>query len=203
MWVWRMSSSSTRISGELEKDVPQLDCFSRPSVATAVLRQDAERLFSQFVEAKATAASESARKATPIGHETSVTVTSKTWEGEAPHWPQPRMALATKGLQDLANSVEALNRDLEGKLMMVYFENNLSNQFLNCYLKRLQDGPGPDAVVWATYALACAHQCGRTEEVFETLRQVSRFQQNPKDRKVLEIVMARWRDIAALPANGH
>jgi hypothetical protein len=188
--LWRLAADGFHFGGrvgilDLANCAPALDSFSEPSVALAVLKQEAELLMLSYDERKAQA--EAARAASLWN---GVAASDRTAFGLGSNWsgvlnsPAARQAAALKLLAKLHAEVEDLEMDLNRKLLTAYSQNASCNEFLDCYVRLVQQLPAPSAVaLWTPYALECARKCGRGEEVTDALHHAIRFQQNPDNAK--------------------
>src|SRR4029453_17818683 len=144
MACWRLASpgSTSRavvdFSGVLAKDIPQLDCFSQPSIAAAVLQREAERSFSDALQAAALEEVTRHEPSTvmPPAH----TVQAKS-VFERPNNGSAGVVAAIKEVEALHSSVARLKGDLDRKLMVLYARNGMTTNFLNRYLNLLRKRP--------------------------------------------------------------
>jgi hypothetical protein len=188
--LWRLAGDGFHIGGrvgilDLANGAPALDSFSEPSVALAVLKQEAERLMLTYDERRAQA--EAARSASSWN---SVATRDRAALGLGSSWPAAlnspaaRQAAALKRMLELHAEVQDLEFDLNQKLLTAYSQNASCNEFLDCYVRLVQQLPAPAAVaLWTPYALEYARKCGRGEEVADALHHAIRFQQNPDNAK--------------------
>jgi len=141
--------------------MPSFDCFSRPSLAVGILQHEAESRLSDYMRMRD---QDTTTKYQHVPNGPSGSYTVKISAD-----PFSRTA-AVKGIEQLSTSIADLQNDLNRKLLLVYFESNLSNKFLDCYLMHLQESSPADIVVWGRHALECARQCSRTKEALEAMR---------------------------------
>jgi hypothetical protein len=175
--VWEtaseLKSNAFFQTAELANEAPPLDSFSSPSLALAVLNREAQRLlmaYSQKREETGLPERSGLGGATPTG-----------MSGRA---GGPRPALATSArphpsiapIASLHAQVEELKLELDDRLMWIYAESGLDQEFLNCYLHLAAEAPGSaDVVLWLPQALKCAQGCGRTDELTDALRHLIQF----------------------------
>jgi len=164
-------------SGPRARDFPQFDCFSEPSVAVGILRSEAERTFSDVLQA-IELEQESHDDRLPAGPSidcregTGLIQRKQVFEESVPS--PARVAAAVKEMEELYLRVAALKSDLDRKRMTLYFLDHRSDKFLNSYLNLLEEAPDDgNVVVWARYALKCSQECGRKEETLDALRHMT------------------------------
>lgn len=186
-----MVPSNANMQG-LDMTVSQLDSFSPPAIAKVVLRQEAERLLLAYAQQRDGEAQGKQLGKTCLGVETSkqaVTKDSPTALALRPH-----MHAVIRDLEDLHAEVHELEVDLDGKLMMVCYQNQLWDPFIDRFLEFLRAAPENSFVVtWAPNALDCSVWCGRDEEVGEALEHVVRFSEHRKIATRLAAILAEWR----------
>jgi len=82
-----------------------------------------------------------------------------------------REASALERLATLQAEVRNLEVDLDSKLMGAYYCSDSCNEFLDCYLRLVQQPSGlPWVQFWRHNALDCARNCGRAAELADALR---------------------------------
>jgi hypothetical protein len=163
-----------------------LDSFSPPSVATAIVNQEADRLLLLYTEkfpSQATRASDSAPYLSPaVGFRESPEI-AKRCSGDR-----------ARDLVEIHEAVRRLSTDLDRKFLMVYFREDSWNDFLDSYLRLLLTEPAiPDVVGWEWCALRCSQRCGRTDELVDALEHAVRFHPELKTRHGLRSVLDDWR----------
>ena len=205
-YLWSgLGSNLSRVKG---KEVPQFDCFSRPAIAAAILRQEADRCVLEYeggrdlknsLDAKQLAAEDFGNLASQVDR------TVETKGAKLSRTASNQKDVPTKTVEELDRTITELKNDLDRKLMLLYFEKNLSNQFLNLYLNQAQGAPDGNTVVWARYALECSRTCGRTMEVLDAMHHLNRFRQEVKGLKGLQAVLDDWANHNSLArtANGR
>jgi hypothetical protein len=211
--VWRLKGYGFNLShlsgaSDLVDNTPLLDSFSEPSVGLAVLKQEAERLMSNYSQNRnevemyrSTQLSDSAATGTK-----EVAGSVSSWLA-AVNSAAAQEDSALKRLEKLRTDVQELEVDLDWKLMTAYSQNDSCNEFLDCYLRLVHQAPErPWVLFWRKYALECARNCGRAEEVTDALRHLLRFQQNlfsARERRALlkmRVALEKWEaDISPVP----
>jgi hypothetical protein len=194
---WRLlafgwgAGQSSSVAYALRTEVPQLDSFSRPSIASAVLQLEAERLFAEYValydqEWRPGPPGSPARRGAQLAPGQGQT------GGEKPQQGSAKTATAIEALEELDATVGRLQCDLERKLLAAYAQNHLSDKFLDHYVLLLRERPDGAAGLYAAQALAWSRSCGRTGEVLEALKHLNRYQPHRKDAAVLRAALAEW-----------
>ena len=195
-----MVPSNANLQG-LDMTVSQLDSFSPPAIAKIVLRQEAERLLLAYAQQRDREAQASQVAKTCQADGTSEHL--NTGGSFVPLALTQRMHAMMSDLEDLHVEVHALEVDLDGKLIMVCYQNQLWDQFIDRYLEFLRAAPENSFVVtWAANALDCAFWCGRDAEVRDALEHIIRFSEHTKTAVRLAAVLSEWRpeDARALRA---
>lgn len=167
-----------------------LDSFSPPSLASAVLEREAQRLLVIYAERRDEAGYPQLQPAAERGPGAdsgtagpSLTDPATTSAVEAAIAPVTR----------LHAQVQGLNLDLDCRLLGVYFENRHYGEFLDRYLHMVLEAPGRSEVaVWSSAAREAARACGRTDELTEALRHAVRFRPEAKNRETLEGLLEQW-----------
>jgi hypothetical protein len=174
--------------------ISSLDSFSSSGTAVALLNQEAERLFADYIQARddmsederalvlgpAQVRADSPEVSKPIGFPRF----SKNLRGEA-SWFQP--------LVDLRATVRDLHLNLDQKLLLIYSENHLDDEFLNLFLQMFQGAPDcPEALEWVRCALDCSQHLHRTQEVEEAIRHQLRFHSELKTAAQLAFLLEEW-----------
>ena len=165
--------------------VCQLDCFAEPAVATAVLRTEGDRLLNAFVQTRDLAAkANSPRREEALDKEVVST----------PHQLPPGQEGNIRALERLRIQAEDLQRDLDKKLLAVYCECGLWNEFLEHFLTHLRQFPDdPVLIAWAEFALVHASERGEAARVIEALLQACRTGADPKIVRGLDSALEEWR----------
>jgi hypothetical protein len=197
--LWHFVEDGVRPVGFLrardwDQNAPGLDSFSESSVALAVLKQEADRLVSVYaLDRDQAGASESAHllAGVPLGAQAAPASSSSS--PPSLHQPAAPETSAIKLLATLHAGVQDLEADLNRDLIGAYCQNGSWSEFLDCYLRLVQQSPEqPGVAGWAPFALACAQKYGRAEEVADALRHVIRFHGNLRSAKGLRAVLAIW-----------
>ena len=190
--VFRLFSPSLATSDRFAN----LDSFSEPSIAAAVLRQYARELMSAHDPSKQIEAQIESQAQTVAGNR-SDSRRSKPNERRVPfHAPRDMEGLqvpSIERLQGLQQEIKKLNADVAYELMHVHLANREWNEFLDCYLQLLQTTPNmPDSRYWAHWALVYSQNCGRTDEVLDSLQHVIRFDCHLKSTDGLKTLLDEW-----------
>ncbi len=179
------------VSRALEMETPEFDGFSQPAVAAGILRQEAERLFQDYVE-QHERESASSPTSSPARLVLQPVVAQVTTGGSRSRNSSPRMARAIQELEQLEATTSRLQRDLERKLLAVYSRNDYSNKVLDRYLELLSKPPDGEALVLAPQALEWSRSCGRSEELLDAIEHLCRFRPQSKDAAAMRAVLAAW-----------
>ena len=152
-----------------------MDSFSEPSVGLAVLKQEAEQLMLESTQNRGLL-------------EASQMVSSQTKRASGVE------ASALESLAKLHSDVRDLGLDLNWKLMALYSQNDWCDEFLDCYLRSVQQAAESPAglAVWTFYALDCARKCGRADEVADALRHIIRFQSRRGSVEGIRTALEEW-----------
>lgn len=175
-----ISPANTRAS------LSNLDSFSPPSVATAILNQEVDRLLLLYTNEF------------PCG-EMQTPEPSQLPGPAAGFCERPEMAKRCsgdnfKGMVEIHGAIQRLSMDLDRKFLRVYFREGSWDAFLDSYLRLLRTEPAvPDVVGWEWCALRCSQRCGRTEELVDALEHAVRFHPERKTRHGLRNALNDWR----------
>jgi len=160
--VWHLAdlgyqaSQSLGLSSAPGDGLREFDSFSKPSIAAAILKQEARRLLSASAERQGGL-------------------------GEA-GVPGP----AIQPLARLRQEIWELNMELDGKLMEAYYQNHLWDAYLDCYVQLLQGAPeNPIVPMRARTALLVSEKSGRTDEIRDAMQHVTRFHRDVEAAKRL------------------
>lgn len=161
--------------GSAEGSLP-LDSFATPSLALAVLRQEAAHLQAAYLQLRDQVNDGEAAQAGDARH-------GSTGDSAAgPATP----SLRASGLEGAIASVarfhcqiqELLHRDLDCRLLWIWAENHCPREFLDRYPHLVQAAPQrTEVVLWFAPALEAARCCGRSEELAEVLRHAVRIRE--------------------------
>jgi hypothetical protein len=178
-------------------DVPELDSFSEPAVALAILQQHVRDLYFAHTLSEA-GTNKSAwlnqgvsgphTEAQPNGSESASFPPCSRNEEMSQRGPSGNRWLNSTSVYAgcTANCLE--------DLLPVQFEKQRWNDFLDCYLELLAVAPEKVAVVsWTRSALACSQVCGRTDEVLSGLQHFIRFSEDTKIITRLECAIDDWK----------
>jgi hypothetical protein len=98
--------------------------------------------------------------------------------------------------------VRDLHLNLDQKLLVIYSENNLDDEFLNLFLQMFQGAPDcPEALSWARCALDCSQHLHRTQEVEEAIRHLLHFHSELKTAAQLTILLELWENDRQQPSD--
>jgi hypothetical protein len=157
---------------------PLLDSFSEPSVGVGVIKLEAERLLLAFYQHHDQVESDSSA----LSHDSPAAGAQvgpvSPGSSRAAFDPQStREDSALERLATLQAEVRNLEVDLDSKLVGAYYRSDSCNEFLDCYLRLLQQPSAFSGVqFWRRNALECARKCGRAAELADALRHVANFQ---------------------------
>ncbi len=186
-----------RSAAILTGGIPELDSFSEAGIAAAILKKRSEDLIWAYRMRREV----ETLTPSPIGR------AAVKEAGMAPE--QPSSNADTKPVNDLSKGTSewiarlrresaelreiALASDLESQLLVIYRENGLWDEFLDCYLGILGRSPESEpVVVWARSALEYSSGCGRAEEVQDALRHLGRFSRNTRVRVLVRAALDDW-----------
>jgi hypothetical protein len=166
----------------------QLDSFSQPAIASALLKEEAERLRSACGECWDRERQAAGRRREPHRSTGDGIDAIAVYNGEN---PSRRHVSLIQSMEQLRREVKELKTDLNRKLLGVYSESGLWAGFLDRYLEFLQETPENRYVVdWAPCALVHAQECGRTTEVEEALEHAARISSNANITRGLRTALA-------------
>lgn len=196
----RLAATSTKTGDAFRPDdlldgIASFDSFSEPSVACAILRQEAERLQLVYREHQDQEVTSQARLAR-LGVEPAARPgTGQTSDPLMPSGNQAGwQASSIQSLNALDAQVQDLERSLSRTLLMVYAHQHLWNEFVDRYLQLVREGPArEEVVVYFRCALDCSLKCGRTEEVVDLLRHIVRFHPELNTAERLNSALAEWK----------
>ena len=198
--VWQLARDGFNVgwlfgSPDFAKGAPELDSFSEPSVGLAIVKQRAMQFMTAYIQSRAQA---ELSQAGPLRDSTAAGIpagpASISSLPAAVNRPAAPEVSALKPFEDLHAAVHNLDLDLDWKLMAVYSRNHWCNEFLSCYLRLVQQATEcPASVgVWTLYALECARECGRTEEVSDMLHHLIRFHPDPRRIEGIRAALEQW-----------
>jgi hypothetical protein len=175
-----------------------LDSFSEPSVAMAILRAEADRLFDTYVQqrdrdipAKAVFAGRSVAESQEFG-----TGRHSNYDASSGVESEKRVVApdtSIQSLEQLRREVQELKTDVDRKLLAIYSQRQSWPEFLNCYLEFLREAQQNSwAVEWAPCALVHSQSCGRTGEVVEALQHAILAHPDWKSARGLRTVLEQW-----------
>jgi hypothetical protein len=176
-------------SEDLLKEPALLDSFAEPSVACALLKQEADRLLLLYNEAR--------DRETPLRLVEAASRFAKpnrrtvaTALANLPVLPSPE----TQSLLSLDTEVRDLRLDLSRKVLTVYLDQHLWSRFVDRYLEIVLENPDCwEVKAYFTTALDCAQKCGRTAEVCTALW--GAIEAHPESRGLLKLrgALATWK----------
>lgn len=185
--VFRFFSSAT---ASIE-DIGQLDSFSQPSIARAILKQEADRLLAAYLrDCQQGLEIEAAQNLAQAGNQTPQRLLppSACAKGRSPR------AQTIAQLTKLQQTVEELDSDLDRALLMVYSQNGLWNEFVDHYLHLACAEPQSFAIpCWAWMALDYSQRCNRNAEVVDALEHLLQFHPELKTTRGLKTTLEEWR----------
>lgn len=149
---------------------PELDSFSEPGVACAILKEETQRLWWAF----------------QIGGAKEEQV-SQTQHGAA------AADASNQSLMSLETQVQDLALDLNQHVMEMELNNQAWDAFLDRYLSVAYAAPCRTEVSsWAQLALESAQKCGRTQALETALRRVIRVRHSLGRAAEVEAVLDAW-----------
>jgi hypothetical protein len=194
--VGYQTSQSWKLSSALSDEACELDSFSKPSLAAAILKQEAGRLFSAYLE------QEEIRKAAELrpGSGRRPRPTANRQPPGPDQGPSngrsTAAALEAPAIQSLASlrrEAQRLNIDLDRMLLNIYYENRSWNAYLDCYLGLLQAAPeNPLVLSCAKTALLVSRESGRTDETLDAMQHLTRFPRDARTARGLKDVVEEW-----------
>ncbi len=167
-------------NGVWDTDLPQLDSFSEPAVAAAILQQQVRNLCQTYLLTN---------KPGAMTAGTSSTRTGAGSKGQAPNQPDVftdgrrngTKPLDQESLWGLDGRLRALRRESLQHLLAIHCQTRSWNDFVDTYLELLAVAPDRAATrCWTLEALNCSRRCGRTDEVLDALQHVTRFSKNTR-----------------------
>jgi hypothetical protein len=171
------------------------DSFSEPSLACAILSQEADRLVAAYCDRWN---QEQLSHPGPIDGGREILDQPRKGE-EASALPaggkEPGLQRsAIESIAALDAKVQNLSLGLGARLLLVYAMQHAWNEFVDCYLRFVREAPGRAEVsLWARTALDNAQKCGRSEEVADALQRIVRFHPELKTTAGLRAVLAQWK----------
>ena len=168
-------SALTRFKASSAAPTPglsQLDSFSEPAVAATLLKFEANRVFSDYIEHLDAPLPAPAVEVGSVG---------------------PHLDTLLAGLEELHHQVRDLDTDLDHMLIAVYQKNSLEKEFLEHYLEHLrthQEDPFLVSAAWQ--ALVRAERCQRTGELLDAIADISAFHPELKSGASLARVVQEW-----------
>jgi hypothetical protein len=195
--AWLVSGihfSSERASLSWNDDLPELDSFSQPALAIAILQQHVRKLFLTY------ALTNEPPPAVGTTNGWAVTITNSQRPKQLDRssgvrqGPQSgEQGSCLDSLQALDGRLRALRTDLLHHLMVLQYRNRSWNEFLDTYLEILAMAPEKAGIApWARSALACSQTCQRTDEVLDALQHVARFSKDARTAARLQGVLEDW-----------
>lgn len=181
------------------ESVPDLDSFSEPSVAAAILKKQAADLIREYEKSQ----EEKCQISCPGQNDDSIAAScgSGQFRPENPSRgidPQGVPKSAPEWIRRIREAIrqreEALGMDeLEDQLLRICQEQKQWNEFIDAYLQLLGRRPGSDiAVAWLRIALDYSAYCDRTEEMREVLEHLARFHRDRKLARRIKNVLDQW-----------
>ncbi|MCX6921880.1 MAG: hypothetical protein NT154_01485 [Verrucomicrobia bacterium] len=194
--VWRLTGEGLNLRQRFGKSyslegAPLLDSFSKPSVGVGVIKLEAERLLLAFYQHRdevESAPSALSHESTAAGRQA-----GPVSEGNSRAAFDPQSTPEGSALERLARlqaEVGNLEVDLDLKLVWAYYRSHSCNEFLDCYLRLVQQPSGlPWVQFWRHNALDCARKCGRAAELADALRHVANFRPNLQRTREMKAVL--------------
>lgn len=167
-------------SGVWNDDPPQVDSFSEPAVAAAILQKHVRNLFEACLLTHKPGATRMGRSGTGTGAESNSQIPNGPDVSADARWDSARSS-DEQSLGALDRRLRALRSESLQSLLVIHCQNCSWNDFLDTYLELLAVAPDKAATrCWMREALNCSLNCGRTEEVLDALRHATRFSKNSK-----------------------
>jgi hypothetical protein len=142
--IWRLADAGLAASRLVRPAPPteallQFDSFSRPSVAIALIKQEAERLLTDTIahDDNHVMQTPGANSLPPRRPNDSASDLMGTPSGDYPDSDD----IVLQPLEHLQRNVENLDSDLDRKLMTVYSKQRLWSKFLDRYLHYVSSEP--------------------------------------------------------------
>lgn len=176
-------------------DIPQLDSFSEPAVAIAILQQHVQNLY--FAPARDFNGTNEVLRPREAASNFSAWVSPGNQNFAAPPFfssgsqksePDPNR----QSLSELHGRLSALQAQLLQNLLALHYQNHSWNDFLDCYLQLLVAQPEQVVCSWTRSALACSPICGRTDEILDALQHFTRFSKDTNAVARLQVVLEDW-----------
>ena len=180
--LWRLAGDFP--AADLRTSAPVLDSFAEPAFCLAGLRQEAARLMLAYTQGS------DALEASQLTSLPDSTGRAAPFRGQA--------------LADLHAAVQDLQVDLDRALLVAYYRNRSWNEFVDCYLRLVQQTPKRtvgEAMTWS--ALVCAQKCGRFEEVTNALHHLNRFHPSLRSAQASRAALNRWETEHLPGPRGH
>ena len=162
-------------TGDLLKEPAPLDSFSEPSVACALLEQEASRLLLVYCakrdreEASLLAETRGRVELAALPEETDEATAPPAASRKLPGSQTPEL----RSLLALDAQVLDLHLALSRKVLKVYVDQHLWNQFVDRYQEIIRESPERGEVnSYFRCALDCAEKCGRAEELVDVLQRL-------------------------------
>ncbi len=183
-----------------------IDSFSEPSVACAILKQEADRLLQRcwWDHDRALVALEGPDG----GAQPAVAPTARpgTDRPDRPGEGSDSQAAAVQPLRALDRQVQDVQLNLTRNLLVAFLNQGLWSEYVDRYLQLVQATPGRSEVtIHARSALDCARKCGRVEEVLDALQHVIRYHPELRTAQGLKDVLAEWKtgSLSSLEISQH
>jgi hypothetical protein len=184
----------------------ELDSFSEPEIAIAILNQHVEHLL--LISNASQPPGRSAMLQQYCAQFQLRAASKPTMNAESLRLNTlgekalPRMP-ATDQIRWLHHRVQMLNHNLNRELMRMHMESGNWNEFLDCYLKMLSEAPDEfgaaqgtkdiQVAQWTKLALDQAESCSRTDEILDALQHVIQFHNDVRAVKRLVNVLELWK----------
>jgi hypothetical protein len=193
--VWQLGSACIKAIEFLRPSIAwaegvcKLDSFSQPSLAAAILRQEAQRLLTAYVQGQ--------QQLELTGKELEACGRANAVQGPFSRVASERSGadqLTIQPIEQFERTVCELSTELNRMLILAYFQNGSWNEFIDRYLISLHTEPESAVVVhWAWCALESSQDCDRTSEVLDEFEHLTRFHPQWKTARGLKSVLDEWR----------
>ena len=172
--------------------VSQVDSFSQPSIAAAILKRETDHLFWAYAENRNRALELEVGR---VQENTAGKNQQLPGQNQLSLHELKHVALASAPMQDIERlhaTLQELTIDFDRQLMATHFTNESWNEFLDCYLRLLVEAPEKVNALWTRAALEYSQQCHRTEEMVGALEHFLRYHPQLKAARALESTLQEW-----------
>jgi hypothetical protein len=180
----------------LTPGVTYLDSFSEPSMAVAILKQEAEKLMMNYTQARDEASTLQVPmtvQPAPSVHSNHSAFNPSTIQFRGFARGSPLETSSIQPIERLHAAVRDLEIELELKLLVIDWENSFEHELVDGFLLLLRQAPeNLEALEWLPTALDSAQHCGRTEEVEDALQEALLFHPHLKTAVQMRSKKEEW-----------